>query len=276
MSRDGTSPPEVDGSVGAQAQNRAKRSPANRTNRDASVGAIGSAVARGPGFYVGICRFPCASGPYKSMAIPVRNADVFGSLCKTPPQLIPYLRTGDSHRPARNSRTSEVTKEPFKCISQQSACMSLHTRKVLRNIRMCAKTCPTEASQACRCLHAFILMPACVGAPHALRPGIAQVSEQFVRVGYPIAQGHEASEEGEHKDAWGYEYLQLLACHTSWRYECVYGVFSDLLGMLADGPINLLGITSYTEGRTEHFLFSTKPQGRRSTTASCVPATRRR
>lgn len=106
-------------------------------------------------------------------------------------------------------------------------------------------------------MHAFILMPACVGAPHALRPGIAQVSEQFVRVSYPIAQGHEASEEGEHKDGWGYEYLQLLACQRAGRTNAFSATCS----------------ACWLMGQSTFWALPPIPRGARST--SCFPPNRR-
>ncbi len=95
----------------------------------------------------------------------------------------------------------------------------------------------------------------------AALPAFALASEQVVRVGYPIAEGYETGGDGEHKDGWGYDYLQELAYHTGWTYEYVYGDFSDLLGMLADGQIDLLGNVSYTEERAASYLYSSNPQG---------------
>ncbi len=127
---------------------------------------------------------------------------------------------------------------------------------------MYARSHSLEASRMLRASRACaLLLVACIAAFLALVPGIARASEQVVRVGYPVAVGYETGGEGEHKEGWGYEYLQMLAYHTGWTYEYVYGDFSDLLDMLAAGQIDLLGNVTYTEERAERFLYSTNPQG---------------
>ena len=55
----------------------------------------------------------------------------------------------------------------------------------------------------------------------------AAEEEKTVRVGYVSALNYEEGGEGEYKRGAGYEYLQKLSYITGWRYEYVYGSFSE-------------------------------------------------
>ena len=71
-----------------------------------------------------------------------------------------------------------------------------------------------------------------------------------VRVGYyenEIFQ--EGAQEGAVKSGFGYEYYRKLAEYTGWKYEYVYGSFSDLYQMLLDGEIDLLAGLALKEDR---------------------------
>lgn len=83
-----------------------------------------------------------------------------------------------------------------------------------------------------------------------------------VRVGYVIFENYQEGGEGEYKRGFGYEYLQRVAYSTGWQYEYVYGSFGELLQMLKDGEIDLMGDLSYTEERAKTISFSALPEGR--------------
>ena len=71
-----------------------------------------------------------------------------------------------------------------------------------------------------------------------------------VRVGYyenEIFQ--EGAQEGAVKTGYAYEYYRKLAEYTGWKYEYVYGSFSDLYQMLLDGEIDLLAGLARKEDR---------------------------
>ena len=71
-----------------------------------------------------------------------------------------------------------------------------------------------------------------------------------VRVGYyenEIFQ--EGAQEGAVKSGFAYEYYRKLAEYTGWKYEYVYGSFSDLYQMLLDGEIDLLAGLALKEDR---------------------------
>ena len=83
-----------------------------------------------------------------------------------------------------------------------------------------------------------------------------------VRVGYLNALNYEEGGEGEYKRGAGYEYLQKISYLTNWKYEYVYGSFSECYEMLVRGEIDLFGNVSYTPERAELFEFSAYPQGK--------------
>ena len=71
-----------------------------------------------------------------------------------------------------------------------------------------------------------------------------------VRVGYyenEIFQ--EGAKEGAVKTGYAYEYYRKIAEYTGWKYEYVYGSFSDLYQMLLDGEIDLLAGLARKEER---------------------------
>lgn len=82
-----------------------------------------------------------------------------------------------------------------------------------------------------------------------------------VRVGYVNFENYQEGGDGEYKCGFGYEYLQRISYSTGWQYEYVYGSFSELLQMLKDGDIDLMGDLSYTEERAKDIGFSDLPEG---------------
>lgn len=83
-----------------------------------------------------------------------------------------------------------------------------------------------------------------------------------IRVGYLIYDGFQEGEGDEPKSGYGYEYLQQIAYYAGWKYEYVNGSFSDLLQMLKDGEIDIMGNISYTEERAQYIDYATEEQGR--------------
>ena len=83
-----------------------------------------------------------------------------------------------------------------------------------------------------------------------------------VRVGYVLYKGYQEGSAGEPKVGYGYEYLQQLAYYANWRYEYVYGGFSDLMEKLQKGELDVMCNLSYTSKRAETMSFGTEEQGR--------------
>ena len=75
--------------------------------------------------------------------------------------------------------------------------------------------------------------------PYAIQAEAKQA--KTVKVGYVLYQGYQEGREDEPKSGYGYEYLQQLAYYANWRYEYVYGGFSDLLEKLQKGEIDVMG-----------------------------------
>ena len=86
--------------------------------------------------------------------------------------------------------------------------------------------------------------------------------DQTVRVGYTVFENYQEGYEGEYKRGFGYEYLQRIAYSTGWSYEYVYGSFSQLLEMLSNGEIDIMGDLSYTQERAQVISYSSLPQGK--------------
>lgn len=106
---------------------------------------------------------------------------------------------------------------------------------------------------------AVFLMGSVAGLPaDAAEKGRTKV----VRVGYVLFENYQEGGEGEYKRGFGYEYLQKISYATGWKYEYVYGSFGELLQMLKDGQIDLMGDLSYTPEREKEIYFSALPQGR--------------
>lgn len=73
-----------------------------------------------------------------------------------------------------------------------------------------------------------------------------------VRIGYYENEVfQEGAQEGSVKTGYAYEYYQKLSEYTGWRYEYVYGDFSDLYQMLLDGKIDFLAGLAYREDRKD-------------------------
>ena len=73
-----------------------------------------------------------------------------------------------------------------------------------------------------------------------------------VRVGYLIYEGYQEGAGDALKSGYGYEYLQQLAYYAGWKYEYVNGSFSELLEMLKNGQIDIMGNISYTDERAHY------------------------
>ena len=78
----------------------------------------------------------------------------------------------------------------------------------------------------------------------------AETNATTVRVGYYENEVfQEGAREGAIKTGYAYEYYQKLSEYTGWRYEYVYGDFSELYQALLDGKIDLLAGLAWKEDR---------------------------
>lgn len=90
--------------------------------------------------------------------------------------------------------------------------------------------------------------------------GWAEVpQEKVVRLGYSVPDRFLDHPEDMDKSGYTYDYLQMIADYSRWRYEYVYGSWSDMLKMLENGDIDVLANVSYTPERGEVYSFSDFP-----------------
>ncbi len=83
-----------------------------------------------------------------------------------------------------------------------------------------------------------------------------------VRVGYYENEVfEEGAREGAVKTGYAYEYYQKMSEYTGWRYEYVYGDFTDLYRMLTEGEIDLLAGLAWKEDRESLIGYPESPMG---------------
>ena len=127
---------------------------------------------------------------------------------------------------------------------------------------------PMRTNRLCCCARRMLAALLClvlalaVCQVNAYADEAADTGRKTVRVGYVNVPTYEEGGEGEYKYGSGYEYLQKISYITGWKYEYVYGNFSECLQMLENGEIDLFGNVSYTADRAEKIDFSSYPQGK--------------
>ena len=87
-----------------------------------------------------------------------------------------------------------------------------------------------------------------------------EAKTRTVRVGWYEGTYNTTGPDGQRR-GYSYEYQQAVAAHTGWKYEYVEGSWAELMSMLKNGQIDLLGGISYTEERSTSMLFSELPMG---------------
>ena len=87
-----------------------------------------------------------------------------------------------------------------------------------------------------------------------------EAKTRTVRVGWYEGTYNTTEPNGE-KRGYSYEYQQAVAAHTGWKYEYVEGNWAELMSMLKNGEIDLMGDMSYAEERSASMLFSELPMG---------------
>jgi len=97
----------------------------------------------------------------------------------------------------------------------------------------------------------------CLVLPLGVR---AESSPTVVRVGWHESPFNITDQFGR-KTGYSYEYQRKIAAYTGWKYEYVEGSWPELLQMLKDGEIDLLGDVSYVEDRADSMLFASLPMG---------------
>ncbi|MBR2280891.1 MAG: response regulator [Ruminococcus sp.] len=90
-----------------------------------------------------------------------------------------------------------------------------------------------------------------------------QKQPKKVKVGYYENEVfQEGASENTARKGYAYEYYLKLSEYTGWRYEYVYGDFSDMYKKLLDGEIDLLAGLAYKDERKNIIGYPEKPMGR--------------
>lgn len=79
--------------------------------------------------------------------------------------------------------------------------------------------------------------------------------EKVVRVGW-FDSSYNTIDASGRRIGYCYEYERKIAGYIGWKYEYVEGSWTELLEMLENGEIDMLGGVSYTEERAEKMLYS--------------------
>ena len=65
---------------------------------------------------------------------------------------------------------------------------------------------------------------------------VSAKEQETVKVGYYFSHNfQEGTDDNSPKSGYSYEYLPKLASYTGWKYEYVYGEWSDLFEQLKNG-----------------------------------------
>lgn len=83
-----------------------------------------------------------------------------------------------------------------------------------------------------------------------------------IKIGYyENEKFQEGASEGAFKSGYGYEYLQKISSINGWKYEYIYGSWSDLYNLLAKGEIDLLAGLGYSKNRLDFINYPDYPMG---------------
>lgn len=95
------------------------------------------------------------------------------------------------------------------------------------------------------------------------RGNVTEGNPKIVRVGYYANDNfQEGAAKGEVKSGYCYEYLQKLATLTGWKYDYVYGSWSELYEAFLKGDVDLMAGLAYNEERANQMGFSKLPMGK--------------
>ena len=92
----------------------------------------------------------------------------------------------------------------------------------------------------------------CMGMLTFFTSSVSAKEQETVKVGYYFFHNfQEGTDDNSPKSGYSYEYLQKLASYTGWKYEYVYGEWSDLFEQLKNGDLDLMAGIAYSEDRED-------------------------
>lgn len=94
----------------------------------------------------------------------------------------------------------------------------------------------------------------------------SECQQKTVRVGYyEDNNGFQLGfSDGERKSGYAYEYYQEVSKYAGWKYEYVYGSWSELYDQLLSGDVDIMAGVSKTDERMEQMLFPENVMGTES------------
>ena len=111
-----------------------------------------------------------------------------------------------------------------------------------------------------RRISAFLLFFILSVMPFLPAAAQALASPEVVRVGWH-EEPYFITDQFGRKSGYTYDYQRKIAAYTGWKYEYVTGGWSELISMLKNGEIDMLGNVSYSEERAKDMLFASLPMG---------------
>ena len=97
-----------------------------------------------------------------------------------------------------------------------------------------------------------VCLLSCMGMLAFFAVSVSAKEQKTVKVGYYFSHNfQEGTDDTSPKSGYSYEYLQKLASYTGWKYEYVYGEWSDLFEQLKNGDIDLMAGIAYSEERED-------------------------
>lgn len=89
-----------------------------------------------------------------------------------------------------------------------------------------------------------------------------EFDNKTVTVGYYQNENfQEGAFEGGVKSGYSYEYLQKVASYTGWKYDYIYGSWTDIYDAFINGDIDLLAGLGYSESRLSDMYYPDYPMG---------------
>ncbi len=86
------------------------------------------------------------------------------------------------------------------------------------------------------------------------------LSDKTVRVGYYFSHNFQkGTDDSAPKSGYSYEYLQKIASYTGWKYEYIYGEWSELFEKLSNGEIDMMAGIAYSAERTSLINYPDSP-----------------
>lgn len=89
-----------------------------------------------------------------------------------------------------------------------------------------------------------------------------ETNAKIVKVGYYENENfQEGGYEGAVKSGYAYEYFQKISTYTGWRYDYVYGSWTDLYNAFVKGDIDLIAGLGYADERLDIMNYPKYPMG---------------